>query len=141
MLNPSFVDLSFWNFCTILNCSVSFISSTTYSIKFLSQLYRDHWNMRAFKWFRKLKKFIILSIFIMQNFFWPLDVNEFDMRHWYMFNFSAKVAGWCASPIWLYTKKKTDIIISWALGICLKYLLVKYPIYFFHKISKFFFDL
>ena len=36
MLNPSFVDLNFWNFCTILDYSVSFIGSTAYSIKFLS---------------------------------------------------------------------------------------------------------
>ena len=91
--------------------------------------------------FHKLKNLIAMCNFTMRNFFWPLDVNEFDMSHWSMFNFATKVVGWCVSPIWLYTKKKTDIIISWALGICLKYLLVKYPIYFFHKISKFFFDL
>ena len=36
MLNPSFVDLNFWNLCTILDYSVSFIGSTAYSIKFLS---------------------------------------------------------------------------------------------------------
>ena len=35
MMNPSFVDLNFWNFCTIIDCNVSFIGSTTYSIKFL----------------------------------------------------------------------------------------------------------
>ena len=91
--------------------------------------------------FRKLKNLISLCDFTMWNFFWPLDVTEFDMSHWSMFNFAAKVAGWCASPIWLYAKKQSDIIISWALGLCLKYLLVKYPIYFFHKISKFFLDL
>ena len=67
MLNPSFVDLNFWNFCTILYYSVSFIGSTTYTIKFLSQLFRGHWNMRAFKWFCKLKKFIISCKFTMWN--------------------------------------------------------------------------
>ena len=36
MLNNSFVNLTFWNFCTIIECSVSFIGSTAYSIKFLS---------------------------------------------------------------------------------------------------------
>ena len=91
--------------------------------------------------FCKLKKSIAPCNFTMQNFFWPLDVTEFDMSHWSIFNFAPKVTGWCVSPIWLYAKKQSDIIISWALGIFLKYLLVKYPIYFFHKISKFFLDL
>ena len=89
--------------------------------------------------FRKLKNLIALCNFTMRNFFWPLDVTEFDMSHWSMFNFATKVPGWWGSPICIYAKKQRDIIISWALGLCLKYLLVKYPIYFFHKISKFFF--
>ena len=91
--------------------------------------------------FRKLKNLIAPCNFTMRNFFWPLDVNEFDMSHWCMFNFATKVAGWCATPIWLYAKKQSDIIISQVLGLCLKHLLVKYPTYFFHKISKFFLDL
>ena len=91
--------------------------------------------------FCKLKNLIAPCNITMRNFFWPLDVNEFDMSHWSMFNFATKVARWCVSPDWHYAKKQSDIIISWALGICLKYLLVKYPIYFFHKISKFFLDL
>ena len=67
MLNRWFLDLTFWNFCTILYCSVSFIGSTTYTIKFLSQLFRGHWNMRAFKWFCKLKKFSISCKFTFWN--------------------------------------------------------------------------
>ena len=67
--------------------------------------------------FRKLKNFIAPCNFTMWNLFWPLDVIEFDMSHWSIFNFAAKVASWCTSPIWLYAKRQSDIIISWALGL------------------------
>ena len=67
--------------------------------------------------FHKLKNSISPCNFTMRNLFWPLDVTDFDMSHWSMFNFAAKVAGWCASPIWLYAKRQSDIIISWALGL------------------------
>ena len=67
--------------------------------------------------FRKLKILIAPCNFTMKNFFWSLDVTDFDMSHWSIFNFAAKVAGWCASPIWLYAKRQSDIIISWALGL------------------------
>ena len=53
MLNPSFVDLNFWNLCTIIDCSVSFIGSTAYSIKFLS----IHANLNK-QYFSQAKTFL-----------------------------------------------------------------------------------
>ena len=54
--------------------------------------------------FRKLENLISPCNFTMQNFFEPLDEMCFNLDCWSMFSFSTQVAGWFASPIWVYAR-------------------------------------
>ena len=86
----------------------------------------------------QIGKFNFSVQFHNMKFLWPLDVNESDMSHWSMFNFAPKVVVWCASPIWLYAKRQSEIIISWALGLVALDIEIRlfWSIYFYMTFSK-----